>query len=156
MGIYDRNFRRNGAPQPSQTPSPSAFTVRHSLHCCDMGEAAIYSTPSIMPVNSTWYPSLWVHSELPRFLLLKSSWRWRERRKTHKLPERSRALHDALVTFGSGIHTEDRGEYERLKKLVEKRQDDLDQARREFERGIDSIASIFRLGPWWATVTSIL
>jgi len=44
------------------------------------------------------------------------------------------ALLDVLITFGSRIHTEDRGEYERLRKLVEKCQDDLDQARIEFER----------------------
>jgi hypothetical protein len=46
------------------------------------------------------------------------------------------ALLDALFAFGARIHTEDRGEYARLRKLVEKCQDDLDEARREFQRSI--------------------
>jgi hypothetical protein len=45
-------------------------------------------------------------------------------------------LHDALLTFGTRMHTEDRGEYARLRKLVEGCQEDLDQARRDFERGV--------------------
>jgi hypothetical protein len=43
------------------------------------------------------------------------------------------ALLDALITLGSRIHTEDRKEYARLRKLVDKCQGDLDQARRDFE-----------------------
>jgi len=54
-----------------------------------------------------------------------------------KYRKAAEALHDALITFGARIHSEDRGEHERLKKLVEKCQDDLDEARREFERGTD-------------------
>ena len=46
------------------------------------------------------------------------------------------ALHDALLAFGSRINMGDHKEYERLKKLVEKCQDNVDRARREFERGI--------------------
>ena len=46
------------------------------------------------------------------------------------------ALHDALLTFGTRMHTTDHGEYERLKKLVEKCQADLDEARWEFQRAI--------------------
>jgi hypothetical protein len=46
------------------------------------------------------------------------------------------ALLDALFAFGARIHTDDQGEYARLRKLVEKCQDDLDEARREFQRGI--------------------
>ena len=46
------------------------------------------------------------------------------------------ALLDALITFGSRIHTEDRKEYARLRNLVEKCRDDLEQARLEFERGV--------------------
>ena len=46
------------------------------------------------------------------------------------------ALHDALIALGSRMHThtETSGEYARLKRLVEKYQSDLDQARYEFER----------------------
>jgi hypothetical protein len=40
------------------------------------------------------------------------------------------------MTFGSRIHTEDRKEYARLRKLVEKCRDDLEQAWLEFERGV--------------------
>jgi hypothetical protein len=54
-----------------------------------------------------------------------------------KYRKAAEALHDALITLGARSHSEDRGEYDRLKKLVEKCQDDLDQARREFERGTD-------------------
>ena len=44
------------------------------------------------------------------------------------------ALHDALLALGSRFHTNDNGEYQRLRKLVEKCQDDLDHARRGFEQ----------------------
>ena len=46
------------------------------------------------------------------------------------------ALLDALITFSSRVHTEDRKEYARLRKLVKERRDDLEQARLEFERGV--------------------
>jgi hypothetical protein len=46
------------------------------------------------------------------------------------------ALHDALLAFGTRFHTEDHGEYARLLKLVETCQDELDEGRREFERGV--------------------
>ena len=46
------------------------------------------------------------------------------------------ALLDALLAFGARIHTEDRGEYARLRRLVERCKDDLAQAQLEFERGI--------------------
>ena len=49
------------------------------------------------------------------------------------------ALHDALLTFGTRMHTEDRGEYARLKKLVESCQEDLEQARRDFERLLEDL-----------------
>ena len=58
--------------------------------------------------------------------------------KTSELLETYRsaaeALHDALITLGSRIHTGNRGEYERLSKLVEKCEADLAQAQREFKR----------------------
>jgi hypothetical protein len=46
------------------------------------------------------------------------------------------ALLDALITLSSRIHTEDRKEYARLRKLVEKCREDLEQARLEFEHGM--------------------
>ena len=44
------------------------------------------------------------------------------------------ALHDALLAFGSRIHTKDHMEYERLRNLVERCHAELDLARLEFER----------------------
>lgn len=46
------------------------------------------------------------------------------------------ALNDALITLAARIHTEDRKEYSRLIRLVEKCQEDLDQARLQFEQTV--------------------
>jgi hypothetical protein len=53
-----------------------------------------------------------------------------------KYRESAEALHDALLAFGTRMHTEGRGEYARLRKLVENCEDDLDQARQEFKRAM--------------------
>ena len=50
--------------------------------------------------------------------------------------ETAEALHDALLFLGTPINAKTFGEYERRRRLMEKCQEDLDQARREFERGI--------------------
>jgi hypothetical protein len=53
-----------------------------------------------------------------------------------KYQNAAEALLDALFALGARIHTEDPKEYARLRKLVEKCRDDLEQARLEFERGV--------------------
>jgi hypothetical protein len=53
-----------------------------------------------------------------------------------KYRKAAEALHDALLAFGTRMHTEDHGESARLKKLVERCEEDLDQARREFKRAM--------------------
>jgi hypothetical protein len=60
----------------------------------------------------------------------------RANRALKRYQDTAEALLDALLAFSSRIHTDDHWEYARLKKLVEKRQSDLDHARREFDRGM--------------------
>jgi hypothetical protein len=58
----------------------------------------------------------------------------RASRTLKRYQDTAEALLDALLAFSSRIRTDDHWEFARLKKLVEKRQSDLDHARHEFER----------------------
>jgi hypothetical protein len=59
-----------------------------------------------------------------------------ELERLDKYQNAAEALLDALFALGARMHTENRGEYARLRRLVEKCQDDLEQARLEFARGV--------------------
>ena len=46
------------------------------------------------------------------------------------------ALLRSIFALSAEMHTDNRGQYERLRKIVDKCQEDLDQIRMEFEQGV--------------------
>jgi hypothetical protein len=121
----DYRSARERAGRPSATTPPAFSPARPG--------------PRFYPLlNPSPVPIFWALSGTPQFVWLEPSWAMvgRTERLTN-YQNAAEALLDALFALGARIHTEDPGEYARIKKLVEKCQSDLDQARREFERGTD-------------------